>query len=82
MTPVVKESDVVRCIDCLHCLMKVPRSEKKVRCWMGIFDDISLSHPFLIVYRCCGFSDIELDWPIQEVLTKQVWPTIKKEVLC
>jgi hypothetical protein len=81
MTPVVKESDVVRCMDCLNCLMKVPRSEKKVRCSAGIFDDIFLSHPFLIVYRCCKFSDIELDWP-SPVVRLSHWPPIRKEVIC
>jgi hypothetical protein len=66
MSPKVEEHEVFRCVDCMKCVLNVPRGSKRVFCRAGVFKDLPLAHPFIIVYRRCDFADIELDWSVDQ----------------
>lgn len=51
--------EVVRCIDCFYCKNQLPRSIRLVKCSEGVFEDLSIDHPYIIVYRTCEKADVE-----------------------
>lgn len=53
------QAEVYRCVDCTNCKLRVPRSLEMVRCSAGVFKNLSVDHPYLIVYRTCDHAEVD-----------------------